>query len=193
MARHRYFGSSSEQLSGQARLFDEAEVLAAESTAVQDLAPIPAVVPDAGKPAIKARGKRAPLPAELPRIEIVHDMAEALRTCDCGTPMVLIGQDISEQLDIVPMQVRVLRHIRNTYGCPESIHAPVTAPLPPQPLPKSNASPDFLAMLLTVKFIDGLPLARFEHVLSRHGATVPRQTLARWVIGTSHCCNRCTT
>jgi transposase len=96
--------------------------------------------------------------------------------------MVEIGQDVSEQLDIVPMQVRVLRHIRKRYGCPGSIHAPITAPLPPQPLPKSNASADFLAMLLIIKFIDGLPLARFEYVLARHGATVPRQTLARWVI-----------
>ncbi|MEQ6341591.1 MAG: IS66 family transposase zinc-finger binding domain-containing protein [Gammaproteobacteria bacterium] len=75
--------------------------------------------------------------------------------------MVVIGQEVSEQLDIVPMQIRVLRHIRPRYGCPDSIHAPVTAPLPPQPLPKSNASPDFLAMLLIVKFIDGLPLARW--------------------------------
>lgn len=186
LARHRYFGASSEQLSGQARLFDEAEVLAADATDTQDLAPIPAVVSDAGKPAIKARGKRAPLPAELPRIEIVHDVPEDQRTCPCGTPMVVIGQAVSEQLDIVPMQIRVLRHLRNTYGCPDSIHAPVTAALPAQPLPKSNASPDFLAMLLTVKFVDGLPLARFEYVLDRHGVSVPRQTLARWVIGSSH-------
>jgi transposase len=99
--------------------------------------------------------------------------------------MVEIGQDISEQLDIVPMQVRVLRHIRKRYGCPTSQHAPVTAALPAQPLPKSNASVDFLAMLLAVKFVDGLPLARFENVLARHGAPVPRQTLARWVIGSA--------
>ncbi len=52
-----------------------------------------------------------------------------------------------------------------------------------QPLPKSNASADFLAMLLIVKFIDGPPLYRFEYVLDRHGVTVPRQTLARWIIG----------
>ncbi|WP_166881423.1 IS66 family insertion sequence element accessory protein TnpA [Massilia mucilaginosa] len=45
------------------------------------------------------------------------------------------------------------------------------APLPPQPLPKSNASVNFLALLLVAKVLDGLPLARFEHVL------------ARWVIG----------
>ena len=85
----------------------------------------------------------------------------------------------------MPMQVRVLRHIRKRYGCPTSQHAPVTAALPAQPLPKSNASADFLAMLLTVKFVDGLPLARFENVLARHDAVVPRQTLARWVIGSA--------
>jgi len=183
LARHRQFGVSSEQ--GQGRLFDEAEVLAADSTEVQDIAPISANTPasNSGKPTVKARGKRAPLPTELPRVEIVHDVPVSERTCPCGTAMVVIGQQISEQLDIVPMQIRVLRHVRNTYGCPGSIHAPVTAVLPPQPLPKSNASPDFLTMLLIVKYIDGLPLARFEYVLNRHGVKVPRQTLARWVIG----------
>jgi hypothetical protein len=84
------------------------------------------------------------------------------------------------------MQVRVLRHIRKRYGCLASVHAPVTAPLPPQPLPKSNASADFLAMLLTVKFVDGLPLTRFGKVLDRHGVPVPDQTLARWVISSRH-------
>ena len=184
LARHRYFGASSEQ--GQGRLFDEAEVLAAGSTEAHDVAPLPAApVPLVTPPVVKARGKRSPLPVELPRVEIVHDVPEAERTCPCGTPMVEIGQDVSEQLDIVPMQIRVLRHIRKRYGCPGSIHAPVTATLPAQPLPKSNASPDFLAMLLVVKYIDGLPLARFEYVLERHGVIVPRQTQARWVIGSS--------
>jgi transposase len=181
LLRHKQFGVSSEQ--GQGHLFDEAEVLAADTNDAQDLAAIPAEAPAADKPTVKARGKRAPLPAELPRVDIVHDVPEAERTCPCGTPMVVIGQQISEQLDIVPMQIRVLRHVRNTYGCPDRIHAPVTAALPEQPLPKSNASPDFLTMLLIVKYIDGLPLARFEYVLDRHGIKVPRQTLARWVIG----------
>lgn len=184
MLRHKQFGVSSEQ--GQGRLFDEAEVLASDTTEAQDTAPIPPEAPASSSPAkpeIKARGKRGPLPAELPRVEIVHDVPEAERTCPCGTPMVVIGQQVSEQLDIVPLQIRVLRHVRNTYGCPGSVHAPVTAALPPQPLPKSNASPDFLTMLLITKYIDGLPLARFEYVLDRHGIKVPRQTLARWVIG----------
>ena len=190
LARQRMFGASSEQLSAQSRLFDEAEVLAQSSTEVQDTALIPAEAAPAesaantNRPSVKpARGKRAPLPAQLERVDVVHDVPESDRTCPCGTAMVEIGQDISEQLDIVPMQVRVLRHIRKRYGCPDGVRAPITAPLPPQPLPKSHASADFLAMLLAVKFVDGLPLARFEHVLDRHGVPVPRQTLARWVIG----------
>ena len=191
LARQRMFGASSEQLSAQSRLFDEAEDLAQTSTEAQDTAPIaPEVLPapqtSTDKSNVKTgRGKRAPLAAGLPRVDVIHDVAEADRTCACGTPMVEIGQDISEQLDIVPMQVRVLRHIRKRYGCPTSQHTPVTAALPAQPLPQSNASADFLAMLLAVKFIDGLPLARFENVLARHNATVPRQTLARWVIGSA--------
>jgi hypothetical protein len=47
---------------------------------------------------------------------------------------------------------------------------------------KSMASPSVLAMLLTTKYVDGLPLHRFETVLSRHGVEIPRQTLARWII-----------
>ncbi len=180
LARRRMFGPSAESVA-QFHLFDEAEVLAATSVEAQDVAPLP--TPD--KDQKPARGKRSPLPPELERVPVIHDVPEAERTCPCGTPMVLIGQDVSEQLDIIPMQVRVLRHIRNRYGCPSSIHAPVTAALPPQPLPKSNASPGLLAMLLTTKYVDGLPLARFEKVLARHDVTVPRQTLARWVIGAS--------
>ena len=188
LLRQRHFGASTEQSAGQAHLFDEAEVLAAASTPDQDQAPIPSqsdAAADAGKKSAgkPARGKRAPLPSDLPRVDIVHEVPEDQRLCPCGTPMVEIGEDVSEQLDIVPMQVRVLRHIRKRYGCPGSAHAPVVAALPAQPLPRSNASPDLLAMLLTVKYADGLSLARFEYVLERAGVAVPRQTLARWVIG----------
>jgi len=195
LARQRMFGASSEQLRAQGRLFDEAESLAHTSTEAQDTAPQapqqpahpsdPLTTPTATAQVKAARGKRAALATGLPRVDVVHEVPQAQRTCPCGTPMVEIGQDISEQLDIVPMQVRVLRHIRKRYGCPGSQHAPVTAKLPAQPLPKSNASVDFLAMLLAVKFVDGQPLARFENVLARHHAVVPRQTLARWVIGSA--------
>ena len=200
--RHRLYGPSSERMQGQAHLFDEAETLAAlqpVSPDQDDLASIPntATTPDLtgdqqGMPNAKAkpaRGKRSPLPEHLERIEVIHTIAEADRLCACGTPMVQIGQDVSEQLDIVPMQLRVIRNIRLRYGCPGNdasveghSQAPITASLPAQPLPKTNASSDFLAMMITAKFVDGLPLTRFEAVLARYGMPVPRQTLARWTI-----------
>jgi transposase len=189
LARRRMFGPSSESHAGQAWLFDEAEALVESAPKAADTATLPPPATGttgqtpAGTGKQKARGKRKPLPVELPRIDVIHDVPEAERTCACGTPMVEIGQEVSEQLDIVPMQVRVLRHIRKRYGCPQGDQAPVTAPAPAQVLPKSNASNDLLAMLLVTKYVDGLPLARFEHVLARAGVLVPRQTLARWVIG----------
>ncbi|WP_122582770.1 IS66 family transposase, partial [Pseudomonas viridiflava] len=87
-----------------------------------------------------------------------------------------------EQLEIVPMQIRVIKHVRKIYGCRECEAAPVTADKPAQLIEKSMASPSVLAMLLTTKYVDGLPLHRFEKVLGRHGIDIPRQTLARWVI-----------
>ncbi|MET3120120.1 hypothetical protein AAKU64_004368, partial [Undibacterium sp. GrIS 1.8] len=100
-ARHRMFGASSEQLVAQGRLFDEAEALAADKTDVDDIAAIPGAEepPDDtnNKKSSKVpRGKRGPLPAELKRIDIVHDVPEKERTCPCGTPMVVIGEEISE-------------------------------------------------------------------------------------------------
>lgn len=94
----------------------------------------------------------------------------------------MIGEETSEQLDIVPMQIRVIKHIRKVYGCRGCEIAPGTADQPAQLIEKSMASPSVLAMLLTTKYVDGLPLHRFETVLSRHVIEIPRQTLARWVI-----------
>ena len=74
LARRRMFGASSEN-AGQFHLFDEAEVLAATSTEAQDVAPLPAPVVSQQP----ARGKRSPLPPELERLEIIHDVPESER------------------------------------------------------------------------------------------------------------------
>lgn len=110
LARHRQFGPSCESANGQGLLFNEAEDLASSAPEVEAVALIPEAAPAAStQPAVK-RGKRSPLPAELKRVDIVHEIPPAERLCACGTPMIEIGEDISEQLDIVPMQIRVLRH-----------------------------------------------------------------------------------
>ncbi|WP_460431478.1 transposase, partial [Azotobacter salinestris] len=186
LLRQRLFGSKSERSidpdSPQLAMFNEAEQLAEE--------PAPAVEAEAqeiaeaeeGVAPIKHRGKRQPLPAELPRVEVVHELPEHELSCACGCRKQAIGEEVSEQLDIVPMQIRVIRHIRKVYACRGCESAPTTADKPAQLLEKSLASPGVLAMLLTTRYVDGLPLHRFEKVLARHGVEIPRQTLARWAI-----------
>lgn len=177
LLRQRLFGRKSEQSADsttpQLVLFDEAENVAAPATDDTE--------EDVVGPA-KRRGKRKPLSADLPRIEVIHDLPEHELTCACGCRKHAIGEETSEQLDIVPMQIRVIKHIRKVYGCRGCETAPVTADKPAQLIEKSMASPSVLAMLLTTKYVDGLPLHRFEKVLGRHGIDIPRQTLARWVI-----------
>jgi len=178
----RLFGRKSEQSvdpdSPQLVMFNEAEqlaegpALASEETDESEEVVAP----------VKRRGKRKPLPAELPRVEVIHELPEHELTCECGCRKQAIGEETSEQLDIIPMQVRVIRHIRKTYACKACEAAPVTADKPAQLIEKSLASPSVLAILLTTKYADGIPLYRFEKMLSRHGVDIPRQTLARWVI-----------
>jgi len=58
----------------------------------------------------------------------------------------------------------------------------IVAPLPPQPIPKSIASPKTCAFVVTAKYADGLPLYRLEKILPRYGLSVSRGTLALWMI-----------
>ena len=183
LLRHKLFSPKSERSpedadSPQLAMFNEAEELIEQPAAVDESEE---QAEDVVAP-VKPRGKRKPLPASLPRVEIVHELPEHERTCACGACKQVIGEEASEQLEIIPMRVRVIRHIRKTYACTACEAAPITADKPAQLIEKSLASPSVLAMLLTTKYADGIPLYRFEKMLSRHGVDIPRQTLARWVI-----------
>jgi transposase len=177
----RLFGRKSEQTadpdSPQLEIFNEAESLAE----AEPEAPAAEVEEEVVAP-VKRRGKRKPLPAELPRVEVIHELPEHELTCACGCRKQVTGEETSEQLEIIPMQIRVIKHIRKTYACKGCETAPVTADKPAQLIEKSLASPSVLAMLLSTKYVDGTPLYRFEKILNRHGIDIPRQTLARWVI-----------
>lgn len=98
-----------------------------------------------------------------------------------------IGEELSEQMDLIAAKVRVLQHARFKYGCRHcQRHAEsttiVTAKMPAQPLPGSNASANVIATVMTGKFVDGTPLYRMEDVLARSGIDVGRGTMGNWVI-----------
>jgi transposase len=133
-------------------------------------------------------------PSDLPRVEVIHDLAEEEKTCRCGTPLTRIGQEVSEKLDIVPATIQVLRHVRYKYACRgceglESEGGAVRiAPMPPQIIPQGIVTPGLLAYVLTAKFVDGLPFYRQEGQLARMGVDLGRATMANWAIKTSHAC-----
>jgi transposase len=72
--------------------------------------------------------------------------------------------------------------VRFKYACKACEDGVKTTPLPPHPIPKSNASAGLLAHICTAKFMDALPLHRQEKIFARLSIHLPRATLARWMI-----------
>jgi transposase len=175
------FGRSSEKTPhaevspDQRWLFNEAEALA---PAVQ-LAPERILIPAHSR---QKRGRK-PLSADLQRVEVLHDLADHEKVCaKDGTALERIGEEISEQLDYQPAQVRVIRHIRPKYSCPCCRQGVQIAPTPAALFPKSLATPALLAHIVTAKFVDGLPLYRQEAQFDRLGVSLGRATMAGWMI-----------
>lgn len=137
---------------------------------------------------------RKPLPAELPRVDIIHDIAQEQKVCQCGSPLSRIGQDVCEKLDYVPAKIRVLRHIRYKYACKscEGVESTgptvITAPAPVQLIPKSMVSEGLLAHIIVSKFADALPLYRQQKIFERLGIELPRATMANWGIAAAERC-----
>jgi transposase len=181
LATHQRFAPKTEKLVSLAQheLFNEAEAL----TPLFDTEPTPAA--EITVPAhARVRGKRKPIDAKLPRERIEHDISEAQKTCACGCQLTRIGEVTAEQFDIEPAKARVLQHVRFKYACRScegTSHdgkAVITAPMPAQPIPKSNASPGLIAYITTAKYQDGIPLYRLEGILARHRIELSRTTAA---------------
>jgi transposase len=142
------------------------------------------IIPEHGR---KKRGRK-PLPEDLPRIEVVHDIPDEQKQCQCGQMLSRIGEDTCEKLDYVPAKVRVIRHIRPKYACRScegtDDDGPTVkiAPPPVQLIPKSNATEGLLAHLIVSKFADGLPLYRQQKIFARLGVDLSRSTMAGWVV-----------
>ena len=173
------FGTSSERFDpNQLSLWQEdLETDLAEASMRQALAP--AATP---APRDKRRPKRQALPDHLPRVEHRHALEDC--TCGaCGNALTVIGEDISEQLDVVPARFFVHRHIRPKYAC-RTCETVTAAALPAQVIDKGLPAPGLLAQVLTAKYMDHQPLYRQAVIYARQGVFLPRSTQAGWV---GHC------
>lgn len=137
--------------------------------------------PGTPRPTSDRAGQRPSLPEHLPREDRVVDVGADVCPC-CSGALHLIGETISEMLDHIPAQLRVLRIRRPKYGCRScgTIHQ---APAPERPIAKGLATPALLSQVLISKYCDHLPLYRQSQIFARQGVTLNRSTLANWVAG----------
>jgi transposase len=192
LLRHKIFGRRSERFTAedhrQSSLFDEAEITNQEH------------LEQTSEPTIQVAGHRRakpgrkPLPAGLPREDVVHDIPEEQKVCSCGQKLVRIGQETSEQVEIIPAQIKVIRHIRPKYACQkcEGIDSPQAvkiAPVPPQIIPKSIATPGLLAYILVSKFCDAIPFYRQEKLFRRIGIELSRVDFCHWAVQVARQCD----
>jgi len=177
LLRHRY-GPRSEKLDlDQLQLvLEDAEQSAAESGAAKDAAESPRI---RRRTEVTNRNRGA-LPAHLPRYEVVIDIASKDCPC-CGGVLHMIGEDRTEQLDLVPAQLRVKVVCRPRYGCRACEGAVVQAPAPERPIDGGMATEALVAHVVISKFCDALPLYRQAQMLKRQGVTLDRSTLSTWV------------
>jgi transposase len=124
------------------------------------------------------RPVRAPLPAHLPRERVV---VPAPPCCPCcGGKLVKLGEDVTETLEIVPRQWKVIQTVREKFSC-RSCEKITQPPAPFHVIPRARAGASLLAMILYAKFGEHQPLNRQSESYARGGIELDVSTLADWV------------
>ena len=176
------FGAKTEAMNAEQRQMfedtlveDEAD-LEAQLLALQSLN----AAADQADKQIKRKPRRQVLPEQLRRVEHHHEPeSTTCPTPECGQPMVRIGEDVSERLDIVPAEFFVHRHIRGKWAC-KCCQRLVQEPVDPQIIDKGVPTAGLVAHTLVAHFVDHLPYYRLEQINARSGVHTPRSTLASW-------------
>jgi len=175
--RRMQFGQSSERLT---RMIDQLELQLEELEMVEAAETSGANAGVSAPVTGRRKAKRLPLPAHLPRRDIVHAVSGGDDCAACGGRMAKLGESITEVLEYVPGRFHVLRHIRPKLAC-QRCDAIVQAPAPALPIPRGKAGPALLAHVLVSKYADHLPLYRQAEIYARDGVDLDRSTMADWV------------
>jgi transposase len=176
LQRHR-FGRRAEALPEDQLLLglEDVEQVEASSEAESDAAN----ATERSNRAARRRRNRGALPAHLPRIDVVVDIDNHVCPC-CQNELHRIGEDVSERLDIVPAQFRVLVVRRPKYAC-RACENVVQAPAPARLIEGGLPTEATVAQVLVSKYADHLPLYRQAQIYARQGLNLDRSTLADWV------------
>ena len=176
------FGQSSER----ARQLDQLELQLEEleAAASEDALAAEAAAARAAREAAlvksfeRRKPVRGPLPAHLPRERVV---IPAPCSCpDCGGKLAKLGEDITETLEVVPRQWKVIQTVREKFSC-RSCERITQPPAPFHPIARGRAGAGLLAMILHGKFGNHLPLNRQSESFAREGIALDVSTLADWV------------
>ncbi len=178
------FGPRSERT---ARLLDQLELqleeLEASATEDELAAEMAAAKTTSVAGFTRKRPSRKPFPEHLPRERVVVPGPTAC-TCCGGTRLSKLGEDITETLEVVPRQWKVIQYVREKFSC-RDCETIAQAPAPFHVIPRGWAGPSLLAMILFEKFGQHQPLNRQAERYAREGVELSLSTLADQV-GT--CC-----
>jgi transposase len=173
--RQDKFGASSER---SKKLLDQMELQLEELQATQSEEASASEIarPD---PATRRKPVRGPLPEHLPRERVVIPAPEACPCCG-GTRLAKLGESITETLEVIPRQWKVVQTVREKFSCRdcETITQP---PAPFHPIARGRAGPNLLATILEQKFGQHLPLNRLSERFALEGIELDTSTLADWV------------
>ncbi len=181
--RREVYGQRSER---RARLLDqmeleleELEAVASEDELAAEQAAM-AAVPTVGS-FRRRKPSRKPFPEHLPRERIVVPGPTAC-TCCGSTRLAKLGEDITETLEVVPRQWKVLQYVREKFTC-RACESISQAPAPFHVLPRGFAGPSLLAMVLFEKYGQHQPLNRQSERYRQEGVDLSLSTLADQVGG----------
>lgn len=125
---------------------------------------------------------RKPFSEDLAREDHVHDLTSLQKKCSyCQSQLKLMGEETSEQLELVRASLKVINHRRLKYACSKCTQGVVVAPAPYKPIEKGLAGPNLIAHVIVSKISDHVPLYRQEKILRRYGMNLNRSTLCYWV------------
>jgi transposase len=175
--RRQLYGTRSER---KARLLEQMELALEEleATATEDklAAEKAAAKTQAVKSFQRKRPARKPFPDHLPRERVVIPAPESCPCCG-SSKLSKLGEDITETLEVVPRQWKVIQTVREKFSCRacETITQPAA---PFHVTPRGFAGPNLLAMILFEKFGQHQPLNRQSERYAREGIDLSVSTLA---------------